>query len=113
MVKKVQEVRGVVFHRYEEPWWPSDDFEGFAFLHKNPSNYTETEAERDWTRSALGLYAISHRPNTLLVWLTGAAMRHVETLSEEEIKSDAAGLINRFLSKDYPNLPLPEEIMVL
>ena len=58
------------------------------------------------------MYAISHRPNMLLVWLTGAAMRHVETLTDEEIKSDAVNLINRFLSKDYPNLPLPEEIMV-
>ena len=48
----------------------------------------------------------------LLLWLTGAAMRHVETLPDEEVKLDAVNLINRFLSKDYPNLPPPEEIMV-
>ena len=52
------------------------------------------------------------RPKMLLLWLTGAAMRHVETLSDEEIKFDAVNLINRFLSKDYPNLPPPEEILV-
>ena len=52
------------------------------------------------------------RPNILLLWLTGAAMRHVETLPDEEVKLDAVNLINRFLSKDYPNLPPPEEIMV-
>ena len=52
------------FYRYEEPWWPSDNFEGFAFVHKNPTNYTEAEAARDWTRSSLGLYAISHREKT-------------------------------------------------
>ena len=39
-------------------------------------------------------------------------MRHVETLPDEEVKLDAVNLINRFLSKDYPNLPPPEEIMV-
>ena len=101
-----------VYSRYEEPWWPSENFEGFAFLHKNPSDYTEEEAVKDWTRNALGLYAISHRPNVLLMWITGAAMRHVETLSDEEIKFDAVRIINQFLSKDYPNIPQPEEIMV-
>ena len=60
----------------------------------------------------MGLYAISHRPNMLLIWLTGAAMRHVERLSEDEIKSDIVNLMHRFLSKDYPNLPLPEDILV-
>ena len=48
----------------------------------------------------------------LLIWLTGAAMRHVERLSEDEIKSDIVNLMHRFLSKDYPNLPLPEDILV-
>ena len=99
-------------NRYKEAWWPSENFDGFAFIHNDPSNYTEEEAAKDWTRNALGLYAITHRPNMLLMWLTGAAMRHVETMSDEEIQSDAVRIIKKFLSKDYPCIPKPEEIMV-
>ena len=101
-----------IYSRYEEPWWPSENFEGFAFLHKNPSDFTEEDAVKDWTRNTLGLYAIAHRPNVLLMWVTGAAMRHVETLSDEVVKFDVERIINQFLSKDYPNIPQPEEIMV-
>ena len=101
-----------MIYRYKEPWWPIDNFEGFEFLYEEPSNQTETEAAKDWTRNALGLYVIAHRPNILLMWLSGAAMRHVETLSDHKIKEDAVKVINQFLSKDYANIPLPEEIMV-
>ena len=98
---------GKIFLRYKEPWWPNERFEGFAFVHNNLSNYTEGEAKRDWTRSALGIYSVRHRPSTLLMWLTGAAMRHVEALSDEEIKSDTTELLNRFLAKDYPEMTPP------
>merc|ERR1719322_1388932 len=39
-------------------------------------------------------------------------MRHVEALSDEEIKSDTTELLNRFLAKDYPEMTPPEEILV-
>ena len=101
-----------MLYRYKEPWWPKENFEGFAFIYKKPSNYNEAEAAKVWTRNALGLYPIRYKQNTLFMWVTGAAMRHAETLSNHEIKEDVVKIINQFLSKDYPNIPPPEEIMV-
>ncbi len=98
---------------YDEVWWPNDAFWGFGFLYDEPSNYTESDAEADWTRSCLGLYAIINKPNVLLLWVTGAGARKAETLTDEQVMADAVALINKFLGNDYPNIPPPSDIRVL
>ncbi len=100
-------------HRYDNVWWSPDEFEGFAFLYDSPSNYTEADADADWTRSALGIYAIAHKPDVLQLWIAGAGARKMETLTDEQVKADVVALMEKFLRKSYPDMVAePSDILV-
>ena len=78
----------------------------------NSSNYTEADSTKDWTQSILGIYTMEFKTTMLIAWIGGGAVRVMESLSDEKIMSDIVEVMNRYLSKEYPNLPAPEEIMV-
>ena len=78
---------------------------------KNDSySYTVADVTEDWTKSIVTIE--SYKEKMLIAWLGGGAVRVMESLSDDKIMADIAAFMNQYLSKEYPNLPQPEEIMV-
>ena len=105
--------------RYKEAWWPKDEnFEGFSFLRNDSYGYTEEDVAKDWTKSivTMGAYwysAYSSKKSFLIAWIGGSAVRFMESLSDDKIMTDLVAFMNQYLSKEYPNLTPPEEIIVM
>ncbi len=98
---------------YSEPWWPTENFEGFGFVYGDVINYDEADAEKDWTRFILGMYKVLHRKNVLCMWLSGPAARKVEGLEDDRIMADLANFLRKRLSKRYPRMTDPIDLKVL
>lgn len=100
--------------RYKEAWWPKrENFEGFSFLRNASYGYTEADVTEDWTKSIVTIQEYEEKETILITWLGGAAVRVMESLTDDKIMADLLGFMNQYFSKDYPNLPPPEEIMVI
>ena len=94
-----------LFLKFDEPWWPAEDFEGFAFLFRREADYSNPDTP--WTRSLLGAYSIMHKPNLLGLWIAGAGARKMEQLSDDEIRDDLMAFLRKMLGEEYPNIPDP------
>jgi len=48
-----------------------------------------------------GFFPVSSAPNVLCGWIVGPLARHMETLSEDEVKEGCMELLRRFLGATY------------
>ena len=53
-----------------------------------------------------------YKETILVAWIGGAAVRFMESLSDAKIMMDIEVFMNQYLSKEYPNMAPPEEILV-
>ena len=98
--------------RYSEPWWPADS-EGMAFLyHETPIRYDSELASENWTRFAMGVYPVDHRPDVLAMWVCGEGAKVMEARTDAEVRADVGALMEKFLRKAFPGMTEPEEIKV-
>ena len=62
----------------------------------------------------MGVYPVSQRPKLLSIWICGEGAMFMETLDESEIRRAVAQIMQKFLGKQFPDMPQqPDEIKVI
>lgn len=58
------------------------------------------------------LEAVDNQPLVLCAWLSGSAARHMEQLSEEQVKQETVEFIREFMGKAFNvTVPSPEDVL--
>ncbi|XP_061194050.1 spermine oxidase-like [Saccostrea echinata] len=94
-----------IFLQWKTPFWKQG--EGglkFAWKSRNIGN-----KKTHWYKSLFGFDEILNNDNTLIGWIHGEAAEHLESMSDEEVKTQCTALIRQFLGD--PNIPTPTTII--
>ena len=75
-------------------------------------SYTEEDVAEDWTKSIVLVVPYSLKGTLLVAWIGGAAVRVMESLLNAKIMMDIEVFMKQHLSKEYPNMAPPQEILV-
>ncbi|KAI5729180.1 hypothetical protein M8J77_026487 [Diaphorina citri] len=103
-----------VFVRFPQKWWP-DDVRGYNFFwthddEKNPLfKDTAVVDGAPWIVDLYGFYLTTEDPLTFLGWISGASARFMETLSDEQIKTESMKAFRFFLGANY-TIPEPSRV---
>jgi hypothetical protein len=55
---------------------------------------------------------VDNQPLVLCAWLSGSAARHMEQLSEEQVKQETVEFIREFMGKAFNvSVPSPEDLL--
>ena len=98
-----------IYLKFEEPWWGAD-WGGISFLRKRPD---DREHPPHWSDSVLGFYTVRLQPKLLVVWITGAAARQMESIqSDQEVMGVCADLLESYgIRSEFPNYSAPVGVM--
>ena len=82
-----------IFLEFRKPWW-NGNWGGVNLLN-NHSNVTS-----DWENIILGFYTLREQPNLLISWITGAAARKFETLSDTDALQKLSALLRKAVDEE-------------
>ena len=68
--------------------------------------------QKCWVQDVFGFQDEDNQPLVLSVWLSGSAARHMEQLSEEEIKREMFQFISRLMGRAL-NVTVPSPALIL
>lgn len=54
-----------------------------------------------WTLGAFGVTSVEHKPNLLMLWISGKYARAMESLPDETVSSHTIELLHKFFDKIY------------
>lgn len=102
---KINSIEGVgfgtvdkIFVELSESFW-TDDWLGVSILWQ-PEQLKEIRADPvngDWLEHIMGFYPISFQPNTLLAWISGAAARKMEQVSDADFNAGVRRILKMAL----------------
>lgn len=87
-----------IFVEFSETFW-TDDWLGVSILWQ-PEQLKEIRADPvngDWLEHIMGFYPISHQPNTVLAWISGAPARQMEQVSDADFQAGIRQLLKMVL----------------
>ncbi len=96
-----------IYLKFQAPWW-NKDWGGISFLRPRK---TLKSGQPHWSDGILGFYTVRLQPNILVVWVTGSAARHMETLQADQVMKVSSDLLRRFIQPDFPNYTEPVKII--
>jgi monoamine oxidase len=114
--EKLNAIKGLSFGtvdkillKFPYKWWP----DGFTFYSVLKTNETaHCTIEKCWVQDVFGFQDEDNQPLVLSVWLSGSAARHMEQLSEEEIKREMFQFISRIMGRAL-NVTVPSPALIL
>ena len=89
-----------IYLEFDQPWAAQDWVYGFSFMFPDAIEYTEDDAEKDWTRFFSGIYAVDFHPTIAELWIGGFGAIKMESLSGYQLRQD----IEKFLHKFKPGM---------
>lgn len=90
-----------IYVEFTKPFWDAE-WEGVSFLWKSDQlrRIRAYPVNGKWMSSIFGFYTVSFQPNILVGWLTGDAARHMEEVSDEDVRTGVQHVLKLFL-KDW------------
>ncbi|XP_013118709.2 spermine oxidase [Stomoxys calcitrans] len=89
------------FIEFKDEFWPSD-WTGVCFLWLEEDLKVLRNSDLFWLESVFGFYRVSYQPRILQGWIIGPHARHMESLSEEEVRDGISWLFRKFLKFSVP-----------
>ncbi|GAB6025469.1 hypothetical protein CHUAL_011209 [Chamberlinius hualienensis] len=82
-----------IFLEFESSFWPAS-CTGYCIVWKDDKNFDHPDHK--WGKAIFGFYTVPFASNVLCGWLVGEEARHMETLSDDEVKATCLYLLKRF-----------------
>lgn len=114
--EKLNTIKGLSFGtvdkillKFPYKWWP-DGFTAYSVLKTNET--AQCTVEKCWVQDVFVFQDVDNQPLVLSAWLSGSAARHMEQLSEEEIKQEIFHFISRLMGTAL-NVTVPSPALIL
>ena len=83
-----------IFLEFRKPWW-NPNWGGVNFI-------TDlSKATGDWEDKIFGFFTVRNQPNLLISWISGAAARKFETLSEADALQKCSALLREAVGEEF------------
>lgn len=90
---------GKIWLEYEKPFW-ADNWGGIYLIWDvDPKEVmTRPFKQKEWAKYIYGIVRLHSNPRVLMVWMSGEAAEHVETLDDDSIAHTLTGVLRQYLN---------------